>query len=99
MLQLNIYINQADMSGEVPLHEVIVRRLLHLKIAGASVTRGIMGFGKHGQVHRKRLFGVSDDQPIIITAVDEEAHIRAALPEIKALVREGLITCQKVEVV
>jgi PII-like signaling protein len=98
-LQLTIYLNETDMNGEMALHEFIVRRLLHLQIAGATVMRGVMGFGKHGQVHRKRLFGVSDDHPIVIVTVDEATRIRAVLPELKGLVREGLITCQEVEVV
>lgn len=98
-LQLTIYVNETDMAGEHPLHELLVRRLLHLEIVGATVTRGVMGYGKHGKVHRKRLFGVSDYHPIVITAVDDEARIRSALGEVKPLVREGLITIQEVEVV
>ena len=97
-LQLTIYINEADRIGDGPLHEDIVRRLLRFDIAGATVTRGLMGYGKHGKLHRKRLFGVSDDQPIVITAVDDEARIRPILTEIKALVIEGLMTLQEVEV-
>ena len=98
-LQLTIYLNESDLSGDLPLHEVIVRRLLHLEILGATVTRGLMGYGKHGKVHRKRLFGVSDDRPIIITTVDDAARLRTVLPELKAMVPEGLITLQDVEVV
>jgi len=98
-LQLTIYVNETDMSGEVPLHEIIVRRLLHLEIAGATVERGVMGYGKHGKVHRRRLLGVSDDRPIVITAIDDAERIRPALPEIKALVVEGLITLNEVEIV
>ncbi|MFN7925912.1 MAG: DUF190 domain-containing protein [Bryobacteraceae bacterium] len=98
-LQLNIYVNEADMVGDIPLHEDILRRLLHLEIAGATVTRGLMGYGKHGKVHRKRLFGVSDDRPAVITAVDDESRIRPILTEIKAIVSEGLITVHEVEVV
>lgn len=97
-LQLTIYLNEADRIGEIPLHEDVVRRLLHFEIAGVTVTRGLMGYGKHGKVHRKRLFGVSDDRPIVITAVDDEARIRPILIELKALVHEGLITLQPVEV-
>lgn len=98
-LQLTIYVNEADMNGDIPLHELVVRRLLHQDVAGATVTRGVMGYGRHGKVHRKRLLGVSDDRPMVITAVDNEARIQAVLPELKALVREGLITTQEVEVV
>jgi uncharacterized protein len=96
-LELNIYLNEADMSGDAKLHEVLVRRLLHLEVAGATVMRGLMGYGKHGKVHKKRLFGVSDDRPVVITAIDDDARIRGVLAEVKSLVREGLITIQEVE--
>ena len=99
MLQLTIYMNESDRSGDLPLHEVVVRRLLHLDVAGATVMRGMMGYGKHGRVHRKRLLGVSDDRPMVITAVDSEDRIRPLLPELKSLIREGLVTLQDVEVV
>ena len=97
-LQLTIYLNEADQLKDVPLHEAIVRRLLHLEIAGATVTTGLMGYGKHGQLHRKRLLGVSDDRPVVITAIDDEARIRAALKAIQPMVLEGLITLQQVEI-
>ena len=96
-LLLTIYLNETDTRGDLPLHELLVRRLLHLEIAGATVMRGVMGYGKHGKVHRKRLFGVSDDRPIVISAVDDEPRIRAVLPELKTLVHEGLITLQEVD--
>ncbi len=98
-LQLTMYLNEADQIGDIPLHEDIVRRLLHFEIAGATVTRGLMGYGKHGKVHRKRLFGVSDDRPIVITAIDDERRIRPILTELKAVVIEGLITLHEVEIV
>jgi uncharacterized protein len=95
-LQVTIYLKETEMSGDVPLHEVIVRRLLHLEIAGATVLRGMMGYGRHGQVHRKRLLGVSDDHPILVVAIDEPAKIHAVLPELRRLHPEGLITLQEV---
>ena len=58
-----------------------------------------MGFGSHGKVHHKHLFGISDDKPMIVTAVDNESVIRAALPEIRAMVKEGLVMLQDVEAV
>jgi PII-like signaling protein len=107
-LQLTVYLNEADRSSanrdasvdnNVPLHETVVRRLLHAHIAGATVLRGVMGYGKHGRVHRTRLFGVSDDRPIVVIAIDEPDLIRAVLPELRELVMEGLITLQEIEVV
>ena len=98
-LQLTIYLNEADRAGDVALHELVVRRLLHSNVAGATVTRGLMGYGQHGQLHRQRLFGVSDDRPVVITAIDDAEKIRAFLPELRTLVAEGLITLHEVEVV
>ncbi len=97
-LQLSIYLNEADGNGELPLHEVLVRRLLYLEVAGATVTQGVMGYGRRGKVHRKRLFGVSDDRPIIITAIDQAERIRSILPELKSMLPEALITMIEVEV-
>jgi PII-like signaling protein len=97
-LQLTIYVNETDMRGDLPLHELIVRRLLHMEVAGATVLRGVMGYGSHGQVHRRRLLGVSDDRPMVIIAVDTPDRINAALPELRALVTEGLMTVSEINV-
>jgi len=58
-----------------------------------------MGYGRHGRVHRKRLFGVSDERPISIHVVDREGALRTALPELKAMIPEGLIFLSDVEVI
>ena len=59
----------------------------------------MMGFGSHRKVHHKRLFGVSDDKPVMITAVDNEAKIRKILPEIRGMVKEGLVVMLDAEVI
>ena len=97
-LQVTIYLRENEMSGDVPLHEAIVRRLLHLDIAGATVLRGVMGYGRHGHVHRKRLLGVSDDRPVMVVSIDEPQKIHAAMPELRKLHPEGLITLQEVTI-
>jgi uncharacterized protein len=96
---LTVYVDETDMQGEIPLYEAIVRRLLHHNVAGATVQPGSMGYGRHGRVHHKRLFGVSDDRPVVISVVDQESKIRELLPEIRAMVREGLVTVAPVEVI
>lgn len=98
-LQLTIYLKETDRSGDLPLHELIVRRLLHSGIVGATVLRGVMGYGRHRHVHRTRLFGVSDDRPIVIQVVDDHDRVLAIIPELKALVPNGLLTVQEVEAV
>jgi len=88
---LLVYVDETDTWGTTPLYEAIVRRLRQLGVAGATVQAGMMGFGSHQKVHHKRLFGVSDDRPVTITVVDSEAKVREVLPEVRAMVKEGLI--------
>ena len=88
---LLIFVNEADQFHNRPLYQAIVERLHQLDVAGATAQTGIMGFGSHQKVHHKRLFGISDDKPVVITAVDNEAKLRKIVPEIRSMVREGLI--------
>ncbi len=96
---LTIIIDETDMLGEVPLYEALVRKLVRLELAGATVQAGIMGYGRHGKVHRKRLFGISDERPITIIVVDREVAIRAALPELRGMITEGVVMLSDVEVI
>ena len=98
---LMIYVDETDVWGEThtPLYEAIVRRIRQLELAGATVQAGIMGFGSHQKVHRKRLFGISDDKPMIISVVDSDAKIRRILPEIRGMVKEGLVLLLDAEVI
>ncbi len=92
-------VDETDTWRDISLYEGIVRKLVHLEIAGATVQAGIMGYGSHGRVHRKRLFGISDDRPITITAVDTEEKIRRAAAEVRPMLKEGLIFLSDVEVI
>jgi PII-like signaling protein len=96
---LLIYVDETDLWETGTLYEAIVRRLRQLGVSGATVQTGIMGFGSHGKVHHKRLFGISDDKSAVITVVDSEALIRQVLPEIRGMVREGLMVLLDAEVV
>ncbi len=96
---LQIYIDETDTWEQMPLYEAIVRRLRQLEVSGATVHAGIMGFGSHMSVHRKRLFGITDDRPVIITVVDNEAKLRQILPEIRRMVHEGLVILHDAEVI
>ena len=96
---LVVYVDETDMWETGSLYEAIVRRLRQLGMAGATVHHGIMGFGAHMKVHHKRLFGISDDKPVVITVVDNELKIREILPEIKSMVKEGLIVLLDAEVI
>ncbi len=96
---LLVFVDETDIWQEMPLYEAIVRRLRQLDVSGATVQAGIMGFGSHYRVHRKRLFGISDDRPVTICVVEEEAKLRQILPEVRPMVKEGLVLLVDVEVV
>ncbi len=97
-LLIRIYIGEADHHDGKPLYEAIVERLRSRGIAGATVLRGIEGFGANAHLHTTRLLRLSEDLPVLIEVVDEEARLRAILPELDALVGDGLITLERVEV-
>ena len=96
---LVIFLDDTDLWNAQPLYEAIVRRLRQAGLAGATVHHGIMGFGSHMKVHHKRLFGISDDKPVVITVVDSEARIREIVPEIRSMMKEGLMVLVDAEVI
>ena len=96
---LLMFVNESDRWNDMPLYQAIVNRLRHLHMAGATAEAGLLGFGHHTRVHHKGLFGIADDRPITITVVDEEARIRAALPELRSMIEEGLILLLDAELV
>src|SRR4249919_2347597 len=98
-LQLRIYIGEADHESGKPLYQAIVERLRERGVAGATVTRGIEGFGASAHLHTTRLLRLSEDLPVVIEVVDQEDRIRAILPDLDAMVGDGLITLEKVEVI
>lgn len=95
---LQIFIEDSDRWEGAPLSEVIVRLLHKRGIVGATVWNGVMGYGAAGRIHRKGLFGVTDERPIIITAIDSEESLRAVVPEILPMVQEGVVALLDAEV-
>jgi len=96
---LLIFVNEADQFHNRPLYQAIVERLHQLDVAGATATAGIMGFGHHMRMHHKGLFGIADDRPVTIMAVDDEARLRGLFPDIRAMVREGLMVLVDAELI
>ncbi len=96
---LIIFVDETDRWQDATLYAAIVTTLERQGIAGATVNLGLMGYGRHRRIHRKGLFGISDDKPVTIMAVDTEEKIRAVLPVITPMVREGLILLQDGEVI
>jgi uncharacterized protein len=95
---LRVVIEDTDTWEEEPLYEAIVRLFHRNGVAGATVWSGIMGYGAHGRIHRKGLFGVSDERPVIVEAIDSEEKIRDVLPHLMPMIKEGLVLLQDVEV-
>lgn len=96
---LLIFMDETDMWREERLYSAIVRVLERSGIAGVTVLSGIMGYGIHRRIHHKGLFGVSDEKPITMVAIDQEEKIRAVLASVVPMVREGLVTLLDTEVI
>jgi len=95
-LLLRIFIGEMDRYKGKPLYEQIVLKARELNLAGATVTRGIMGFGAESRLHTARLLRLSEDLPIIIELVDTDENINKLLPLLDEIVVEGLITLETV---
>jgi hypothetical protein len=95
---LRIFIGENDKHEGVPLYEWIVRKAREHGLAGATVLRGLEGFGAHSRLHTAKILRLSSDLPIVVEIVDTEAKIESFLPLIDDSVAEGLATVEKVEV-
>ena len=98
-LLARVYIGESDHHDGRPLYQAIVELLRERGLAGATVLRGIEGYGRNARLHTTRILRLSEDLPILIEFVDEEEKVRAVLPELDGMVREGLITLETVEVI
>jgi PII-like signaling protein len=96
---LRIYIGESDRFKHQPLYEAIVLKARESHLAGATVLRGPMGFGKASRLHTAKIMRLSMDLPIVIEIVDSEENIRAFLPTLDEMVGGGLVTLEKVQVV
>jgi PII-like signaling protein len=97
---LRIFIGESDRdpAGDRPLFEAVVRRAREAHLAGATVLRGPMGYGRHSRVHAAGLLELSTDLPVVIEIVDGEEKIEAFLPVVDELIGEGLVTLEAVRV-
>jgi uncharacterized protein len=96
---LLMFVNETDTWHGTPLYEAIVHCLRQLTVAGATAQSGIIGFGHHIRPGHKDPFGMSNDRPVTIAAVDEEKRIRAAVPELRKMTQEALILLLDAELV
>jgi len=95
---LRIFIGESDRWDGRPLYEAIVRKARELGLAGATVLRGLEGFGAHSRIHTAKILRLSEDLPIVIEIVDHAERIEQLLPALDRLVGDGLITIEKVRV-
>ncbi|MBW6472944.1 MAG: DUF190 domain-containing protein, partial [Anaerolineaceae bacterium] len=96
---LKIYIGENDMWRGKPLFMALLEHLLDTGLAGATVTRGIAGFGARSRIHTSAIIRLSEDLPMIIEVIDYAEKIDAILDTVYPMVREGLITLEDVKIV
>lgn len=97
-LLLRIFIGEEDDFEGKPLYEAIVMKARENHLAGATVLRGPMGFGKSSRMHTSKILRLSEDLPLVIEMVDGEDSINAFLPILDGMMSSGLITLEKVQV-
>lgn len=96
---LRIFINESFRLHGRPLYEAIVKEARALHLAGATVIKGIMGYGLDSKIHTAKVLRLSEDLPIVIEIVDEPGKIEKILPFLNENVKDGLVTLEKVKVV
>lgn len=96
---LRIFVGESDKAGHRPLYEVIVLKAREQGLAGATVLRGLMGFGKHSILHTAKILRLSEDLPMVVEIVDSLDKIEAFLPQLNEMITDGLVTLEKVRVI
>ena len=95
---LRIFIGESDRSEGRPLYETIVRKARENGLAGATVLRGLEGFGAHSRIHTAKILRLSEDLPIVVEIVDRADRIEQFLPDLDRMVGEGLVTVENVHI-
>lgn len=95
---MRIFIGESDKIDGKPLYQVLVEKMREERMSGATVLRGILGFGARSVIHTTNILRLSSDLPIIIETVDTEENINRVLPHIESIIGDGLITTEKVRV-
>ena len=100
---LRIFVGESDLIHHVPVYERIVTEARKVGLAGATVTKGIMGFGGSSRIHTAKLLRLSEDLPMVVEIVDEEKKIEEFIPVLNKIFEEansgGLITMEKVNII
>ena len=96
---LRIFLGESDRWRGKPLYEAIVVRARELHLAGATVLRGPMGFGAKSRLHTAKILRLSEDLPIVVEIVDAKEKIDTLLADVDAMIQDGLITLERVQVI
>ncbi len=96
---LRIFIGESDMWHGKPLYKAIVELARELGIAGATVLRGFLGYGAHSRIHTTGILRLSDDLPVVIEIIDKAEKIKMITPQLDNMVKEGMITVEKVTII
>lgn len=96
---LRIFVGESDRYEGRPLYEAIVEDARRRGLAGATVLRGTLGFGANSRIHTAKILRLSEDLPMVIEIVDIPERIAAFLPDLDAMIGEGLVTLEKVRVI
>jgi uncharacterized protein len=95
---LRIFLGESDRYNGRPLYEAIVMTARELHLAGATVLRGPMGFGHSSRLHTAKILRLSEDLPLVIEIVDREEMVNSFLPILDGMMKSGLVTLEKVQV-
>ena len=96
---LRIFVGESDRYGHHPLYESIVLKAREQGLAGATVLRGLMGFGKHSILHTAKILRLSEDLPMIVEIVDSREKVKNFLPLLDEMITDGLVTLERVKVI
>ncbi len=95
---LRVFVGESDKHGHHPLYEAIVVKAREAGLAGATVLRGVMGFGRHSILHTAKVLRLSEDLPMVIEIVDRLEKIEAFMPHLDDMIHDGMVTLEKVKV-
>jgi hypothetical protein len=96
---MRIFIGESDRYGHKPLYEALVELLRQEGFAGATVLRGVCGFGAHSVYHTQKILDLSADLPLIVEVVDSQGKIDSIMPRIDEMMGGGMITLEKATVI
>ncbi|GMA97893.1 DUF190 domain-containing protein [Pelosinus sp. IPA-1] len=97
--RLRIYIGETDRYKGKPLYQALVEKAKELDMAGATVVRGLMGYGANSRIHTAKILDLSSDLPIVVEIIDSEEYMDKLLPLLDEMVQEGLVIIDEIQVI